>query len=108
MDLRTLLLAGCGLQHVPAAIVHCNALQELSLENNRIAVLPPGLRDLPNLTRLGLAGNRLTLPPAGSGSSGTGAAATEENESPSMAVLEALPGLRELSLHGNAMRHHGS
>jgi internalin A len=63
VPIRTLMLAGLGLETVPEAIRSLRHLEGLSLGDNRLQVLPSWLGELGDLRALSLSGNQLrTLP----------------------------------------------
>lgn len=72
-------------QSVSALLGKCPNLRWLNVENNFLAVVPLGIRELPNLTRLTLAHNRIVLNTA------------------MMETLRRLPNLRLLNLEHNPL-----
>lgn len=63
-NVRTLTLASCELDELPAAICGIATLLELRVPNNRLKALPAALAKLHRLNRLEAPGNRLTSLPA--------------------------------------------
>src|SRR5262252_864957 len=63
VPIRTLMLAGLGLETVPEAIRSLQNLEGLSLGDNRLQALPHWLGELGDLRALSLSGNQFrTLP----------------------------------------------
>ncbi|PYC17652.1 NEL-type E3 ubiquitin ligase domain-containing protein [Pseudomonas mosselii] len=57
-----LVMAGMGLDQLPASFLHCfQSLRTLNLNNNQLTALPESIADLPRLRALHLMGNRIRM-----------------------------------------------
>lgn len=78
--LRFVTIKGCGLERLPEEMSMMDTLEELSLPNNRLFVLPFAFQDLKCLKRINLDNNKFVIFPK---------------------IIKKMPNLKHLSIDGN-------